>query len=437
MVSRTRDSSEPKSFTQVGGYRNASDTGWESSPTTTNFSYVQKKTMTDEVIPGYRRKSAKGQIFNNSMSRVFVSTFATKVADTWVAATSAPNRRYRVYGLCTVPSRAAGVYDDQRINHPSVVADRNRAKGVASTGAFAKVGTPDVDSLVSIGELRETLQFLYSPVKAMVSMVRRNERLLKTLQKDELAFAARLDAHRARLAAGKQSKAPKKGPKRSAFVNGHHVTDIPSFWLAFRYGLMPLIYEFQGYWKAFNKAAENIERVTVRDKFSTSNNIVTQKLSGPFGAGDKYVETFDLSYKVTARAGVMYQPRVETTQSQYGLELHRVPSTLWELIPLSFVYDWLGNMSDVLNALTADFRCEKVLSAWCTTKVEWLYQQSVELIPTQLGVGGTASSTESGTFTERVPISMGDISFRLRLEMNSKRVADALALVVQFLKGKK
>jgi hypothetical protein len=371
------------------------------------------------------------------MQKVRIKSFTFVPRDVW-AARSASATAFRVDGYETamVPTIRA-LSDPDRLAKPDLVSDISRCEAIAVTGAYAKVGSPDVDSLVTIGEMRETLAFLLSPARAALRLSKRANAIERTLQRDKAGFDRRMSAYN-RLPPEKRARtASPKMPKRDMRLGDFHVTDLAGLWLAFRYGIMPLIYESQDYWDAFNKAASTLERVTARDKFESSDEIVSVTDHGvlPF-AGDRQVTTKTLSYKVSCRAGVLYKPRVETTQSKYGLEIHRFPSTLWELIPLSFVYDWLVNMSDVLDALTAELRCDKVLSAWVTTRVEWAYSAQRTMTPTEAGVGGTSVFSEGGTFVRRRAASLLDVSLRLRLEMNAKRVADAFALVAQFLKGK-
>lgn len=98
--------------------------------------------------------------------------------------------------------------------------------------------------------------------------------------------------------------------------------------------------------------------------------------------------------------------------------------------------DWFQNGAEFYDALTAEFRAQKILGAWCTTEIEYFYRVGY----TDQATGGTASTATAmsdcvieGKWKRRRNTSLADVRFRLRLDMNGKRIADALSLIYLFL----
>jgi hypothetical protein len=114
---------------------------------------------------------------------------------------------------------------------------------------------------------------------------------------------------------------------------------------------------------------------------------------------------------------------------------------LYERIPLSFVADWFWNGADVYNALTAECRAKRILGGWTVATVTYIasFERNVAAAgPNTIILSNSpARTTESGTIKIRTPRTLADVSLQLRLELNTKRIADGLALVFQFIAGRR
>jgi len=241
-MTRTRDNSRitVSSFESQWGNRSE---GQRSDYPPTVVSVVHPDVMTDVVTPGYRRCSARGEVINNPMTRwkgdrtIYPALNYVKWAlwpghpewDQWVSTVGeAP------------PPRTFDPHLDQRVT------DRvDRLRSLAITSAFADVGQPDIAMLTELAELRETLGFLSSPVRKMVTLTKRfaahqrkvdsiHARMQRQLDKWE-KLPPRIQAKR---------KQPVAIPLPKFRVGKFEATDMSSAWLAYRYGLMPLIYTF-------------------------------------------------------------------------------------------------------------------------------------------------------------------------------------------------
>jgi hypothetical protein len=322
----------------------------------------------------------------------------------------------------------------------AIMTEVQRLEALAITDSYAGVGQPDVSALVSVGELPETLAFLWGPVSEMLKLTKRGRRWLHGARERDERFAEqkrRFNSLPPDKRKGK--KPPEKQPNPPFVVGKWSATDISSFWLAYRYGLMPLIYEFQDWQKALQESLKKQTRETSRATQSTTKEITTREYVHNSGALQTRI-TEKVNFKVTARAGVLYTPSAEWT-TRFGIQLNRVPAAAYEMIPLSFVADWFWNGASVYDALTAEFRAQKILGAWVATTVSYTFE--VDRTFVQFTSPGYASSgtggvcfTENGDVKMRRSTSLGDIRVKLRIELNAKRIADGLALIHTFISGR-
>ena len=105
---------------------------------------------------------------------------------------------------------------------------------------------------------------------------------------------------------------------------------------------------------------------------------------------------------------------------------------MYEIIPLSFVTDWFHNGASVYDALTAELRALKIYGAWVTTEIDFEFDGYLEARPADSQTtcsGGGKATTVSGKWKRRRLASLADVQLRLRVELNGKRIADALALI--------
>jgi len=428
-MQRLRDKSQVTSGIGIDNLYDSSGNLLGGYPREFPLSVVQPDTMSDIVTPGFKRISATGGIVISPMTKLK----GTQTMDGSGSLVGA-SYRYEWYGAW-MPIDAHGA---QPWKHPKVEEAILRTTGLAVTDAFGGVGSPDVATLTELVELRDTLGFLTSPVRAMVKLTQRFKRHLNKVTAIEERYARRIakwDSLPPRIQA---RRAKPEKPKLPTFKSGKYSgTDVASAWLAYRYGLMPLIYTFQDVVKLLKKQSEGAPlRVTSRAK---SNQVVdlstsSETVDSAYGVSYSFTRAATGSATVTSRAGVLYEQDL-SLQASLGLQWNRIPIALYEGIPLSFVTDWFHNGASVYDALTAELRAKRILGAWVTTVVEYdvLYRDTYGPAISGGTCTGIVSSTVKGTYKTRVPASQKDVSFRLRVELNAKRVADGLALISTFL----
>jgi len=195
--------------------------------------------------------------------------------------------------------------------------------------AYAKLNSAGLDVGLMLAELRETLHGLKHPLAALVNYVKKQKFLKKN---------------------GKVNSSRKS---LFDFLDASSGT-----WLEFRYGLLPLAADIDAIREEFSMKA--IEKVaTLRRKRGQVEKPAKWNSWPPVdsGAGSfswKYEakETFDRKVITT----LYYQIDANFNQlvllQKYGLSPSQLPSTLYELVTLSFVLDWFTNVGSWISALT-------------------------------------------------------------------------------------
>jgi len=235
-MQRLRDNSQVTSGISVDKLFDAGGTLLAGYPRNFPISVVQPDIMSDIVTPGFKKTSAAGGIVISPMTKL-------KGTQTMEGAGSCagPVNRYEWTGEW-LPIGTSGV---QPWMDPKVAAAILRTTGLAVTDAYAAVGSPDVATLTELAELRETMSFLASPVRAMVKLTQRFKRHLNKVTALEERYAHRIAKWESLPPRIQLKRAKPEKPKLSTFKSGNYSgTDVASAWLAYRYGLMPLIYTF-------------------------------------------------------------------------------------------------------------------------------------------------------------------------------------------------
>lgn len=386
--------------------------------------------MTDVVVPGFKKAQERGNVFINPMERI--RTYGTAPECPWWRQRSTSHGVYYNYearqGYCGV--------NDRPWTESLVREEIDRNEALAITAAYAAVGQADLETLTELAELKETIGFLLSPAKKMVEVTRRVRDYVTRYDRWKTAFQKRIERWERKDPRHRGARPVPRAPR--ARLGRFEMTDIPSAWLAYRYAIMPLIYSYQDIQKHLTRT-DYPERVTARAKESGSVSLDTDppwNRAGDDGWGSiQYRHVRSGNAKVTCRAGVLYTADWSLSR-QLGFQLHRVPATAYEVIPLSFVADWFHNGMDVYNGLTAELRAQKILGSWVTTKVEYDYSYQVEASPLDSEstcASGLTCFVGSGSWVRRRETSLADVKFRFRVDLNTKRIVDALALASTYL----
>lgn len=280
----------------------------------------QSESMTDYVTSGFSSRRKAGEVFSSPMRKLKVNRDSTMgSASHFHIIDSGPLRE--TYTFSNYVNRNFG-----QIRCKDLISTGDILSMVTqvSTAAMGKVAPPTIQGLVTLGELRETIHMLRNPFQNFNKFL------------GEVKRSARYKRWRASRQAGNLSE----------FLQAE--------WMRYRYGVRPFISELQAGLSAVEAILARGEkpRYTARSKTEVSQSTVEQPT---LTDGTYNVQTrASFSHKVNVRAGVLYDWDLEyqNTGAILGLRLSDVPSALWELTTLSFVFDWFANIGDYIAAIT-------------------------------------------------------------------------------------
>lgn len=409
-------------------------TGVWAGPTHKDDVYVtQLRYMSDHVTPNFRYRRLKGEVFSQPMvQRRRTATFTGGSIWLYRKSDGVGYRRFGTYGDNIVTSGD--------LREASSVRYDNEGKGMAATAAYSKVGNPQLSSFVSLLESPETWQFLAAPFKRARATTARWEAYLNWRKRyidrylRYLKAKARYDRLPLKKRLGRQAPTRKGFRLDEQFMFGKvGVSDVASAWLAYRYGLMPVIYDTTA--AITSTMARPLEAPRERASGSykkTWTESVSESL-GPFGFGDIHRIVGETKFKVEYRAGVLYVP-YGTILHRYGLTPDQIPVALWEATKLSFVVDWFYNVGDYLNALGASCRAN-ILAAWVVSDRTWVhnvrYFSHTESPSEVVRVEGVPRFTEEGKAIVREPMNESFPVLGARIELSVPRYADGFSLLYQ------
>jgi len=316
--------------------RNPSTNQWDDWTVAHRFSNeVEEQTIEhceDTVIPDFHRRIAAGEIINNPMFKttVFVKSPNVVNFDHTVQNTNGNGFRFR----------GPYVPFSDGVGFPPACLDRNAfpdademksdALNLAVTKAHAHIDESEMLLLTSAYEAEKTVGFMVDTLGALY-------RLAKNARKGNF----------------------------SAIAKGASPAQLAEIWMNFRYGARPLYYDVQNAMAALEKKRAEIRKVYrgwSEDSASVSDVIP--------GCGMHYETDVSISrkatYTVSARAGVLCDVRIDGL-SPYGIT--KIPESIWEIIPFSFVIDWFCNVGDIIAALSPKAGVQQRAS-WVTVKEE-------------------------------------------------------------------
>lgn len=397
----------------TGGTTNYSNAGLR-------YSIGEKKTMNDYVIPGFHRRRAAGEVFSNIMSSV-KETHGGSNNSSWSIAWTGNNpcdpgapwiktmAGNHPRGL-SLSAGAGCVFDPWR------ELESRGSETIAGTKAWADIKSPEIQGMVFAAELGKTLRMVKRPLENLIRFIRLS-----------------VMADRKRILNWKQHTAAYG--KQALLLNQF----IMSEWLRYRYGIMPLLYDIQGIMRLANKLEVPVRR-TARGSAKFSSGQLTA--SSP--QGESYFSgtlTTSRTVDVNVRAGVLYEHQASIS-NRMGYELSQLPSTIYELVPYSFVLDWAVNLGDYIQAMEPKVDV-KVLASWTTVEVIdknvgvlLAYPKTVQNYATT-GSINTTSTRDIVTKTRVPKVSVGLVnltkSWDINLARDQKRILDSVALLTGLL----
>jgi len=285
---------------------------------------VKESVDTGKFVPGvyrvnpYRRKQVYWKVLQQTVKREY---------------TPAGSYKYRVEYV-GYPTSEALLY---WMNSNDPVTLTEPRKQLALQKAYGKLGSADLALGEDIGELRETIQMLKSPLKALrdfiVNARGRRKVLLDALADRKRNFAAEISA---------------RGDMEA-------IEAAMSTWLEIRYGLRPLVGLVQD---AIKKIAE--KEAKIFDPNMVRSVKSTLEFPDTSGVAPFEWRNGNIWFKISGRVDEMIRVHasVQYKQSkplgpldQWGLTPRFIPETAWQLGRATFVADWIFSIGPWLESL--------------------------------------------------------------------------------------
>lgn len=362
--------------------------------------------MHDTVVPNFKKRQGKGEVFFNPMSilkREYsngyhavgkVTSFpkTCNSPEMWaeyeLRGNWLPHILHReVVGNHSMPQYAGLILPKQV----------NSMQKEVSTGTWNARGRSDNNLWESLAELNRTIDMLYIPLSKL-------DRLVKTAQR----------AH------------------RSARYLGYTKDGVSNLWLKYRYGIRPIISDVEGIVKGLQQRTGR-QRRTSRDKESESQS-KTLTFTASHGVVRFHIQN-DVKHTLIVR-GMSLDEMIASMLSNIGFTTKGLLTLPWELFSYSFVYDWIINFGDYLGAVTPAFGWNQLGSTMTTKHV---IENSFKITGAESTHGNYGVSTQPhGTYyikvegKTRTPLMQPGLVVKNDFGFNKPtRLADAAALLAQ------
>lgn len=287
--------------------------------------YGRRRDMTDIVIPNYRKEVAKGKVFMNYMesrSQDVALGVKTHIAGSVNGQDFFDSEGSNLQHIsCHWPG-----HSDWNITRWDVVPASSvlALADEVCTRTLSQIGRSDAANWENIAEVGKTVAMLRAPVQSF----------LKFLNSDGAVRRYR------RSISGVGSLSKDLGLTAT------------NAWLAFRYGVMPVVRSVDDTLKQLRKNLKygsEVVRMTTRSSHAIS------------GAANSLLQQSDGTYisDVAIRKSASHQVRamsldevVWDVPTLLGLGSKDLLTLPWELIRLSFVADWFANVGDYIGAMS-------------------------------------------------------------------------------------
>lgn len=389
---------------------------WHNFPTTySGVLEVQQgsRSMTDVVIPNFRKLSAQGRIFNNPMTKVSI------VKDESIGSLYQDSTYFMNGYWCIPPSplvvgariigtrpASAWIWDDPEAERYALTPSLNGTElaNIALTNAWANVDASKTMALVMIAEAEKT-------VRSVVDIFKRSFKIFRAIRRLDL----------------------------KALAGEIKPRELSQRYMECRYSLRPLYYDMMSSVEAWNAKKEKVDRFTFRGKREASANS-TGSYTGNSQDGDRVTVSVKCTRTIAARAGVLTTIDAPSSWNLWGFD--SIAQSAWELVPLSFVVDWFLNVGQTIASWSPEAGV-KSLASWYTIedvvyRKHWvssvlLYDGGKPYINRRCDIIGAEKTFTQITKT-RVPDPYRNIFPRVDLKLNVLKLLDLLIILKQIFK---
>lgn len=198
--------------------------------------------------------------------------------------------------------------------------------------------------------------------------------------------------------------------KRNKINHDDFVTQVTALWMQYRYAIMPNVYTIEDGLKYLD--ASLTKYITVRE--GASHECILPEVAGwvPSSA----------SLNIINRCFIKNRFNVESLTKESAFLSKNMLVTAWELVPLSFVVDWVIQVGDWIASLTAPTG-----SVQEAGQFSWQVKP-VDVVYTHPSYQGANLCVNYSSYRAEIINPKDHIGLRVNLSMNWKRVLDALSL---------
>lgn len=391
------------------------------------------KSITDVVVPGYRKLSAQGVVINNPMLSVkstFVGGVQYKAGSLELVPTVPSPLTSKV--TCTVIGAGywkewngyqGGYAEGWNLNVIFEMAPEISSELVIPTSAYRKLEEIEMPLLDPANALNNAYGNINGAEMDLLVSLAEGHKTVGHLAGTVARFAKLLlSIRRGNISQLSPSTYKKWKRKEYGQVAANAPEVVADAWLEARYAWTPLIYDVCGaltilsgtaYAKRKTFRGKDIDNSQEELDFEWTENGLHFRLQG--------LRELDMA----VRAGHLCENRFET-QTMTDLGLTNILGMIKELIPWSFVFEWFVNLNGFIYRLnpTPSFR---ILASWITYS-------------TVMRIGGTVTVTAPNGSKETIPFqyskSLKDrrpteqkASITIDTSINMKRILDSFAFL--------
>lgn len=299
------------------------------------------ETMSDIVTPGFKRKSAQGEVIISAMQSNLTQQncggsnhILRSIAESCVT-----THTHSVEDA----SAGAFIYSSQGIGTllipPSLISSSDIWSGVlvAATQAWQNANAHQADILTDLAEARQTVQMLRNPTSSLQGLTK----------------------------AITNSLGKKIGGGKVKILKAVAKTPV-DMWLQYRYGVRPLVSSVNGVLDALATSKVK-ERHTYRGSYSLNAQSASSGTISWNAGNHSWIQSN--TDNVSIRGGLLFQEEVIRKSTALGLTAGGMLAVPWEIVPFSFVADWFVNVGSFLQGFATSYY-KFPLGSWYTVRRE-------------------------------------------------------------------
>lgn len=209
----------------------------------------------------------------------------------------------------------------------------------------------------------------------------------------------------------------------------HSLEDYLDIWLSFRYGLRPLLSDIENFNKAAAALSTKSKKIFVKAKATEASQITGYSTPHVFGDSNQY---WRLRWQFSGYVRYSFNIVGELNPTRVRLD---PASTLWEVVPYSFVIDWfytVGAWIDAVRLVESGLNFTSSLNS-ITSFTAVPVQDQIQLYNTMVGQVPTFRGTYSWIEKLRMPhgIDVKAPSSTGLVPANPLHTVDAIALILK------